>query len=497
MKIDDIRRKADRGTLEVEHLLQAAVAHLPGLSAELQRLSAQHAWRGEELEAASHVPLATWAAVICAYSDAGLEGLRKLAPRYASCSIGLLKEIRSAEAVAALLSWWPDAISQPASERTLAWRIAAALNLMLSFKQAPQISDAHQAAVRQFAHDLYLAADSEPNRATALLLLRGVGDEQSLAFASSTAEFSGAWSGTKRNVIRAIQRRVGANDKPVTVRAEVGGLVDRTSVTLAVYGDSLDPTEVTKLLGVEPTGPEPCGPQRLLSAAARGARTANTGAAIAPVLSVPSAQGAATAGDRAQASPARLRRRLESDHPMTRQRLVQLSKLLAMILRHQPQQFGITLDAEGYAPLTEVLAAVRSRMPHASAADVRAVVATLEHDKRRFSILDDEIRANYGHSLAQRIEHQPAAPPTVLLHGTSRAAVPGILERGLLPMRRQYVHLTTDPTLATRIGARHGPAQVLVVAAAQAFEGGIVFYRANESFWLADAVPARYLSTAP
>jgi hypothetical protein len=215
MKIKDIRRKADRGTLEVEDLLQAAVARLPGLSTELQQLAVQYAWRAEESEAAPRVPLATWATVVCAYSDGGLPGLRQLGPKYSSYCIGLLEEIRSPEAVDALLNWWPYAISQPALETALAWRIAGALNLMLSFKGAPQISAVHQALVRQFAYNLYLAADSEPNRATALLLLRGVGDEQSLAFASAAAEFAGAWSDTKRHVTRAIQRRVGGANKRV------------------------------------------------------------------------------------------------------------------------------------------------------------------------------------------------------------------------------------------------------------------------------------------
>lgn len=41
--------------------------------------------------------------------------------------------------------------------------------------------------------------------------------------------------------------------KPGTVVAEVGGLVDETKVTLALYGDDLEPQEVTELLGVEPT----------------------------------------------------------------------------------------------------------------------------------------------------------------------------------------------------------------------------------------------------
>ena len=41
--------------------------------------------------------------------------------------------------------------------------------------------------------------------------------------------------------------------RPPEVIAEVGGVVDESGVTLAVYGADLDPEHVTQLLGVEPT----------------------------------------------------------------------------------------------------------------------------------------------------------------------------------------------------------------------------------------------------
>src|SRR5262245_34009722 len=96
---------------------------------------------------------------------------------------------------------------------------------------------------------------------------------------------------------------------------------------------------------------------------------------------------------------------------MDEARLIDLSKLLSLILRHQPQRFGLMLDTEGYAALPDVFAAVRTRMAGATEADLRAVVETIETDKRRFAISDDEIRANYGHSLSTRIAYEIAIPP--------------------------------------------------------------------------------------
>jgi putative RNA 2'-phosphotransferase len=175
--------------------------------------------------------------------------------------------------------------------------------------------------------------------------------------------------------------------------------------------------------------------------------------------------------------------------------LVQISKLLALILRHRPGEFGIVLDAEGYAGLDEVLAAVRTRIAGATRADLEAVVSQVEPEKTRYRIEDGDIRANYGHSLPERIEQQRADPPPVLWHGTPEQALGEIGRHGLLPMRRQYVHLTTGPELAVRIGARHGRPRLLKVDAARAHADGVDFYRANDAFWLAERIPPAYLDT--
>ena len=179
--------------------------------------------------------------------------------------------------------------------------------------------------------------------------------------------------------------------------------------------------------------------------------------------------------------------------PMDHRRLVQISKLLSLMLRHRPEQFGIALDGEGFAALGEVLCAVQKVIPDAAESDLAAVIERVEPEKCRFSIVDGEIRANYGHSLETRIAHTVGVPPTLLWHGSSEAALAEIRRNGLLPMKRQYVHLTTDKRLAARIGARHGAAHVIEVAASRAHADGITFFRANESFWLVNSIAARYL----
>lgn len=179
---------------------------------------------------------------------------------------------------------------------------------------------------------------------------------------------------------------------------------------------------------------------------------------------------------------------------MSPARLIRISRLMSLMLRHKPEQFALALDAEGYVPLADVVSAVRKSFPDAGIEDVRRVVETIEPDKARFSISGQDIRANYGHSLIERVAQPLVVPPEVLLHGTSEEVVSRIRREGICPMRRQYVHLTTSRDLAARIGGRHGRACVLQIDALRASRGGVAFYRANDAFWLADFVPPEFLN---
>jgi putative RNA 2'-phosphotransferase len=178
-------------------------------------------------------------------------------------------------------------------------------------------------------------------------------------------------------------------------------------------------------------------------------------------------------------------------------RMVKLSKFLALILRHQPERFGLRLDEEGWASLPEVLEILHG-LPNfrwATRADVMEVVERGSgDDKRRFEVAGDRIRARYGHTVTLQAELPPCTPPDRLYHGTSPRALRHIRQEGLRPMRRQYVHLSADRETAARVGARYAPDPViLTVLAAEAAEAGILFYQTDESTYLAKAIPPEFL----
>lgn len=172
----------------------------------------------------------------------------------------------------------------------------------------------------------------------------------------------------------------------------------------------------------------------------------------------------------------------------------QLSRLVSHALRHEPWLYELELDEEGWVPIDQLLAALqesRDWRPVDRAALERMISVA---SKQRHQIDGDRIRALYGHSVPGRIRNQRASPPARLFHGTAPETWPSIQADGLLPMSRQYVHLSVDRETATLVGQRKSSNPViLVVDAAAASLAGTPFYQGNESVWLADVVPARYV----
>ena len=172
----------------------------------------------------------------------------------------------------------------------------------------------------------------------------------------------------------------------------------------------------------------------------------------------------------------------------------EISKFLSYVLRHAPERIGLSLDANGWADVDELLAKANKAGTHIDLATLLSVVA--QSDKQRFTLSEDgrRIRAAQGHSIAIDLALAPSEPPPLLYHGTAAHNLDAIIAEGLKPGRRLQVHLSLDPETARKVGARHGSPAVLTVDAAAMHRDGHQLFRADNGVWLTDSVPARYLS---
>lgn len=169
----------------------------------------------------------------------------------------------------------------------------------------------------------------------------------------------------------------------------------------------------------------------------------------------------------------------------------EISKAMSLWLRHAPEKGRLTLDAAGWAPVADVLAALTRARLTDSVEALRSVVA--ESDKQRFELSEDgsRIRARQGHSVSVDLDWPVAEPPEYLFHGTVEKFLDAILAEGLKPMARHHVHLSPDVETATRVGARRGKPVILRIAAGAMAREGAVFRLSSNGVWLAEHVPAK------
>lgn len=178
---------------------------------------------------------------------------------------------------------------------------------------------------------------------------------------------------------------------------------------------------------------------------------------------------------------------------MTGRDLTRLSKFLSLILRHEPEKFGVVLDSAGWTEVEALLDACGRNGQAIDRVTLEAIVATSDKKRFAFDETGTRIRASQGHSVEVELGYEPAAPPALLYHGTATRFVAAIRAEGLKKMARHHVHLSADEATARAVGQRHGKPAVLVIdAAAMAGETFAFFVSAN-NVWLVDHVPARFI----
>ena len=179
---------------------------------------------------------------------------------------------------------------------------------------------------------------------------------------------------------------------------------------------------------------------------------------------------------------------------ITEKETTSISKFLSLVLRHQPQLIGITLNEQGWVNVDELLQRAHKHGKIITLDMLTHVVET--NTKKRFAFSDDkrQIRASQGHSVVVELGYEPQVPPDVLFHGTGSQSVPSILKTGLERRSRQHVHLSADIDTAIKVGSRHGKPVVLSVLAGEMHKKGYVFYISANGVWLTNEVPAEYLT---
>lgn len=171
-----------------------------------------------------------------------------------------------------------------------------------------------------------------------------------------------------------------------------------------------------------------------------------------------------------------------------------ISKFASKVLRHDPQYIGLELSSDGWASINQLLSGFEKKGLIITKQQLTDMVKN--NGKQRFEVSGDKnrIRAVQGHSIGVELGLEPQVPPEQLYHGTVAKFIDSIRATGLQKGSRDYVHLSQDIETASNVGARRGKPIILQIAAAKAHKDGVKFFLAKNGVWLADEIPAKYIS---
>lgn len=172
--------------------------------------------------------------------------------------------------------------------------------------------------------------------------------------------------------------------------------------------------------------------------------------------------------------------------------LIKASKYISKLLRHDNED--LEMDKNGWVKVSDLI-----KKLNITKTQLDEIVET--NDKKRFAYGSNEtkIRASQGHSLKVDVELKETQPPVSLFHGTSSKVIDIIMEEGMKPMTRQYIHLSKDEDTAINVGDRHtksiSATTVLVsIDSEKMFEDGYKFYLSENGVWLTTFIPSKYIS---
>ena len=169
----------------------------------------------------------------------------------------------------------------------------------------------------------------------------------------------------------------------------------------------------------------------------------------------------------------------------------QITRSLAYMLRHKPEEFDLELDRFGAAEVSEVVQALNERLGE-PIEEEDLMDAVHSGDRLRYDIKDGRIRALYGHSI-QVDPGESCKPPELLYVGLGSRDADRAERYGLRAGRRAFLHLARAHEDALETGRFQARSYTVVtVYALDAWEQGINFYDRG-TLYLADPIPTDFL----
>lgn len=177
-----------------------------------------------------------------------------------------------------------------------------------------------------------------------------------------------------------------------------------------------------------------------------------------------------------------------------------LSIYISYLLRHSPQELGLSMDIHGWVGVEELIGRINGAGKYRLTREqLEQIVAEDNKGRYRFSEDGTKIKACQGHSIPWvEPELQYGQPPEFLYHGTTEAAYQKIRNSGYISkMSRHAVHMQADMNKAWQSAKRwHQKPMVLKIDAQSMHRDGMSFGVSDNGVWCTECVPVSYIADA-
>lgn len=172
-----------------------------------------------------------------------------------------------------------------------------------------------------------------------------------------------------------------------------------------------------------------------------------------------------------------------------------LGRILALVLRHAPEKFGVEMDINGWVDSGELSDAIRAqRRDFHWLKPWHFEPVAITEEKGRYQVEGERIRATYGHSIEIEIDLPTDGIPEVLFYPVDPENIDDVLKLGILAGDRRHVHLSKTIAKAHEAGSvRIAEPVIIEIDAVQAIADGQAIHRAGLMVYLCEQIPPNYL----
>lgn len=158
---------------------------------------------------------------------------------------------------------------------------------------------------------------------------------------------------------------------------------------------------------------------------------------------------------------------------LTKKQEQKISVSLCYYLRHKPEDLGIILDSEGFVSVDSLIQRFnvveknnlnKLGLSELCKEQLEYITSKDKQDRYHYSGDKTFIGCRQGHSTPMvDIQFESIVLEQDVYHGTSPKFLDSIMEQGLIPKTRHYVHLSKDIEAAKRVGKRHSKMEAPVI----------------------------------